>query len=262
MAKKANNEPIRLESIEELNASNVWGLDAWLIANLWEKEKGAENFANQEEKLLNVLRIAFEVVHFDPENERDNEKYGNESEWAQLSSVVNSKNKIAIKAKVIGKVGDLNMQNVKTISAAPLLDLINRNFGSGWDALPSHLKEIIESAFDISTSQLPTSRLHLPGGSLERKVKAGYDVLEIPKGTWTEAIFARKKELADESLYQADAAYDDDRLIVDDDEDFGNDEDNGADDTFYSSFADETRGEDDEDLEGLDIKTEEELDRD
>lgn len=261
MAKKANNEPIRLESIEELNASNVWGLDAWLIASLWEKGKDAENFANQEEKLLNVLRIAFEVVHYDPENERENEKYGNESEWAQLSSVVNSKNKIAIKGKVISKIGDLNMQNIKTISAATLLELVHRNFGSGWEALPSSLKEIIESAFEVSTSQLPTSRLHLPGGSLERKVKAGYDVLEIQKGTWTEAIFARKKEPIDESAYQADVAYDDEHLIVDDEEDFGNNEGNGADDTFYSSFADETR-EEDEDLEGLDIKNEEDLDRD
>lgn len=261
MAKKANTGLIRLESIEELNASNVWGMDAWLIASLWEKEKGTENFANQEEKLLNVLRIAFEVVHYNPEDERENEVYGNDSEWAQLSSVVNSKNKIAIKAKVISKIGDLNAQNVKTISAATLLDLISRNFGSGWDALPSNLKEIIESAFEISTSQLPTSRLHLPGGSLDRKVKAGYDVLEIPKGTWTEAIFARKKEPVDESAYQADSGYDDDRLIVDDDEDFVND-DNGADDTFYSSFADETREEDDEELEGLDIKNGEDLDRD
>ena len=261
MAKKANAGLIRLESIEELNASNVWGMDAWLIAGLWEKGKATENFANQEEKLLNVLRIAFEVVHYNPEDEREKEKYGNENEWAQLSSVINSKNKIAIKAKVISKISDLNMQNVKTISAATLLELINRNFGSGWDALPSNLKEIIESAFEISTSQLPTSRLHLPGGSLERKVKAGYDVLEIAKATWTEAIFARKKAPVDESAYQADANYDDDRLIVDDDEDFGNDEGNGADDTFYSSFAEETR-EEDEDLEGLDIKNGEDLDRD
>lgn len=262
MAKKANTGVVRLESIEELSASNVWGLDAWLIASLWEKEKGSENFANQEEKLLNVLRIAFEVVHYDPEDERENEKYGNESEWAQLTSVINSKNKIAIKAKVISKIGDLNSQNIKTISAATLLDLINRNFGSGWDALPSSLKEIIEDAFDISTSQLPTSRLHLPGGSLERKVKAGYDVLEIPKGTWTEAIFARKKEPVDENAYLDDTAYDDDRLIVDGEDDFGNDEGNGADDTFYSSFAEETRAEEDEDLEGLDIKNGEDLDRD
>lgn len=261
MVKKANTGPIRLESIEELNASNVWGMDAWLIAGLWEKGKNIENFANLEEKLLNVLRIAFEVVHYNPEDERENEIYGNDSDWAQLNSVVNSKNKIAIRAKVISKIGDLNAQNVKTISAATLLDLISRNFGSGWDALPSNLKEIIESAFDISTSQLPTSRLHLPGGSLDRKVKAGYDVLEIPKGTWTEAVFARRKESMNEIEYQADSDYDDDSLVVDDDDDFVN-SDNGADDTFYSSFADETREEDDEELEGLDIKRGEDLDRD
>lgn len=262
MAKKANDGGIRLESIEELNASNVWGMDAWLIASLWEKGKGMENFANQEEKLLNILRIAFDVVHYNPEDEREKEVYGNESEWAQLGSVVESKNKIAIKAKVISKISDLNAQNIKTISAATLLDLISRNFGSGWDALPSNLKDVIESAFEISTSQLPTSRLHLPGGSLERKVKAGYDVLEIPKGTWTEAIFAREKEPVELGAGTEDVVYEDDRLIVDDDDDYGNGDGNGADDTFYSSFADESRDEEDEDLEGLDIKNGEDLDRD
>ncbi len=262
MTKKADNGAVRIESIDDLNAGNVWGADVYQIAKLWEKQTIEESFEKSEEKLLNLLRVAFEVVHYNPDDNRENEMYGGESEWVQLHSVIDSSKKIAIRPKVISRIGDLNAQNIKSISAATLLELIDRNFGGGWDALPSNLKDVIESAFDISTSQLPTSRLHLPGGSLERKIKAGYDVLEISRGTWTEAVFARKKELIDESLYNgSDASYDDGDLIVDDD--YDSDDNDAGDDTFYSSFADGPQGsEDDEETEGLSIKRGEDLDCD
>ncbi len=244
-----------LESVKDISPSNVWGTDGSQIAALWLKEKDSESFNVQEEKILNILRLAFEVVHYDPADERDNAKYGNEDEWAQLDSVVDSSHKIAIRPKVIGKITDLTMQNIQSISAASLLDLINRNFGNGWEALPPTIREVIESAFDISTMQLPTSRLHMPGGTLERKLEAGFEVLEIARGTWTEAIFARKRELPDPALYADDPLPDDNDLIID-----GDDVDEDAEDeTFYSNFAEEP-AELDEDTEGLTISKEEDLD--
>ena len=54
-------------------------------------------------------------------------------------------------------------------------------------------KDIIESGFDISTTTLPKDRLHKKGGMYEKKIEDGYEVLEVSKGTWVEAIFAKLK---------------------------------------------------------------------
>lgn len=55
------------------------------------------------------------------------------------------------------------------------------------------IQDIIESGFDISTTTLPKDRLHKPGGMYDKKVNDGYEVLEITKGLWVEAIFAKAK---------------------------------------------------------------------
>ena len=52
------------------------------------------------------------------------------------------------------------------------------------------------SGFDISTTTLPTARLKKPGGLYEKKVADGFEVLEITKGSWTEAIFAKEKPIS------------------------------------------------------------------
>ena len=73
------------------------------------------------------------------------------------------------------------------------MEVLDRNFGGGWDSLSQSIKDIIESGFDISTTTLPKDRLHKKGGMYEKKVADGYDVLEVEKGTWVEAIFAKLK---------------------------------------------------------------------
>ena len=102
----------------------------------------------------------------------------------------------AIRKRPITKVTDLSYENIQHISAAKLLDIIDRNFGGGWDSLNQGVKDIILSAFDISTTTTPKERLHKPGGLYEIKVEDGYEVLEIEKGSWTEAIFAKVKPMA------------------------------------------------------------------
>lgn len=99
----------------------------------------------------------------------------------------------AIRKRPITKVTDLSYENIHHISAAKLLDIIDRNFGGGWDSLNQGVKDIILSAFDISTTTTPKERLHKPGGLYQIKVDDGYEVLEIEKGSWTEAIFAKVK---------------------------------------------------------------------
>lgn len=76
---------------------------------------------------------------------------------------------------------------------ARLVEVLERNFGGGWDSLSQSIQDIIESGFDISTTTLPKDRLHKKGGMYEKKIADGYEVLEVAKGTWVEAIFAKLK---------------------------------------------------------------------
>ncbi len=190
---KESEDVMLVESILDLNSNNVWTLTEGQIALLWEKERQEGEFSSYEEKLLNVIRLAFEVVHYNPNDEREKNRYETK-EWQCFSHCNEKKGNVAIRPKVISRITDLSYENIKHITAPTLLELIDRNFGGGWEAISLPIRSIIESGFDISTTQLPASRIHAPGGTLEKKVAQGFDVLEVAKGTWVEAIFAKKKE--------------------------------------------------------------------
>ena len=82
-AKKAAKKSVKtLESILDLNANNIWDLDEMAISNAWEKEREEEDFSISEMKLLNIIRLAFDVVHYNPEDERDVAKY---EKWYGIS---------------------------------------------------------------------------------------------------------------------------------------------------------------------------------
>lgn len=243
------NKNYGVESVRDLNSSNIWGLDAMELAELWSnvKKEKDEDLPMSEDKVLNVLRLAFEVVQFDTENEREAAKYKTGS-YVVLSHLdEKKKGGIAIRKKEIKRITDLSYENVKYISAATLLELIDRNFGGGWDSISLAIKDIIESVFDISTTTLPASRIHAKGGTLERKVADGYEVLEVAKGTWVEAIFAKKKELHEKLRFVAESSSmseDENGDNMDDDDTENNDED------FYESYTPEADVKDDDDLAG------------
>lgn len=258
------NNVIVVECIQDLNSTNIWKMDEFELAQLWERDRKEDDFSNCEEKLLNVIRLAFDVVHYNHEDIRDVAKYES-GDWATFTRCNTRKGNVAIRRKNISSLSDLCYENVKHISAATLLELINRNFGGGWDAISLAMKDIIESGFDISTTQLPASRIHAAGGTLERKVAQGYDVLEIAKGTWIEAIFAKKKDPveklrrettkntygnSDEDANEDDEELDDTREDEDEDED---EDEEQNDDTFYSSYSPEAEVKQ-EDEEGFPIE--------
>lgn len=258
MAKK---EP-QIESVLDLNANNVWSMEAHEIAELWEVDKLEEDFCNSEDKILNVIRLCFDVVHYNPEVQREKDKYEN-GDWSTFSHADEKRGFVAIRRKEIKRITDLSYENIRHISAPLLLDLIDRNFGGGWDSIQLSIKDIIESGFEISTTTLPTSRLHKPGGTYERKVQDGFDVLEVEKGTWTEAIFAKKKEPVEKLRYQSDSLYDEDGNLISepvdedsplsDDPDFDNEENEDDELGFSSIIAEADVRDDDEEYAGMSI---------
>jgi hypothetical protein len=125
----------------------------------------------------------------------------------------------AIKKRPVVRVTDLTYENIRHISAAKLLEVIDRNFGGGWDSLSQSIQDIILSGFDISTTTLPKDRLHKKGGMYEKKVEDGFEVLEVAKGGWVEAIFAKLKPEQEKLRMQFSKSDSDDEDLENDDED-------------------------------------------
>ena len=248
-----------VESILDLNSNNVWTLNEFQIAELWEAEKAEEDFSLSEDKLLNIIRLAFDVVHYNPDDEREMARYGG-GDWAQFSHCKPERGFVAIRRRTISRITDLSYENIRHISTAMLLELINRNFGGGWDSIALAIRDIIETGFEISTTQLPQSRIHIPGGTLDKKVAQGFEVLEIPKGTWVEAIFAKKKDPVEKiHMEMPDREYDEDGNLIplpddmNDKDDLDADETLDNDDTYFSSLTPEAEMSDLE-AEGLAIE--------
>ena len=268
MRKDNKKVECRLESILDLNSNNVWQVDAFQIAKLWEECKTEEDFATSEQKLLNIMRLGFEVVHYDPSNTREAAKYEN-GDWALFSHIVPSLGSVAIRKKYVTRLNDLSYENIRHITTATLLELIDNNFGGGWDSIQLSLRDVIESAFEVSTTQLPTSRLHAPGSILEKNLAQGFEVLEITKGTWTEAIFVKKKEPAEKLRCVRAEHYDDEGNLIlpndpddesqnDLDDEFENEdmsENEEIDETYYSSYSPEADVKE-EDEEGFPVEEE------
>ncbi len=257
---EAGRKPIMVESILDLNANNVWDLSEYQIGDLWERDRKEEDFSGSEDKLLNIIRLAFDVVHYNVNDPRDVKKYESGG-WVKIEHCNPARGVVAIRRKAITRISDLSYENIRHISAPELLGLLERNFGSGWESLSLQIRDVIESGFDISTTQLPTSRIHAPGGTLAKKVALGFDVLEIPRGTWTEAIFAKKKDPVTKVRFEVpEARYDEDGNPLPGGEmadDQADEHDDQSDDTFYSSYAPEANvksEEDEAEAEGMEIE--------
>ncbi|MBR1485549.1 MAG: hypothetical protein IJ612_07660 [Prevotella sp.] len=181
-------------TLKTLTKSSVWDIQENDIFRLWE---GAEKDADVKENLrhyVDIIRSAFLIEEINGDSsiiKSKFEKLGYKVGQVRLDE--DKKTTWAIKKKPIMRVTDLTYENIRHITAAKLVEVLDRNFGGGWDSLSQSIKDIIESGFDISTTTLPKDRLHKKGGMYEKKVEDGYEVLEVAKGTWVEAIFAKLK---------------------------------------------------------------------
>ena len=251
-------------NLKTLSKSSVWDLqenDVFRLLDAVEKDAEArENF----HQYLDIIRSAFLVEELKDDDKRVKQKYTNLDYKVGSVKTDDTKLILAIKKRPIMRVTDLTYENIRHISAAKLVEVLDRNFGGGWDSLSQSIQDIIESGFDISTTTLPKDRLHKKGGMYEKKIADGYEVLEVAKGSWVEAIFAKLKpesykprmvfdshgEEGDEEDEDVDLPEDTYNKPDEDDVDFGepNDDDINE-DNYRTTFEIET--DNDEDAESL-----------
>ena len=181
-------------TLKTLNKSNVWDVQENDIFRMWE---GADKDAEVKDNIrhfVDIIRSAFMIEEVTDDSQIAKAKYEKQGyKVGQIRLDENAKITWAIKKRPIMRVTDLTYENIRHITAAKLVEVLDRNFGGGWDSLSQSIKDIIESGFDISTTTLPKDRLHKKGGMYEKKVNDGFEVLEVAKGTWVEAIFAKAK---------------------------------------------------------------------
>jgi len=238
-------------TLKTLTKSSVWDVQENDIFRMFEAAEKEADLKENFRHYLDIIRSAFEMEEVKIDKPEVIKKY--EARGFKIANIKLDENthmKLAIKKRPIMRVTDLTYENIRHISAAKLMEVIDRNFGGGWDSLSQSIQDIIESGFDISTTTLPQDRLHKPGGMYEKKVNDGFEVLEIAKGTWVEAIFAKLKPIAekpkikfdedldrqddnedeDEDLPEVDDSYDDE----DEDDDF--DEDQLTEESYRTTF--------------------------
>ncbi len=223
-------------TLKTLNKSNVWDIQENDIFRMVESAQKDADLKDNMRHYLDIIKSAFDIEEVKIDKPEVIKKYEARGfKVAQIKSDDNEKVKWAIKKHPITRVTDLTYENIGHISAAKLIEVLDRNFGGGWDSLSQSIQDIIQHGFDISTTTLPADRLHKKGGMYEKKVADGYEVLEIHKGSWTEAIFAKEKPKVERQRTKFD---------VNDDEEERYDDDNYDED---EEIIDNYNNEDDED---------------
>lgn len=228
-------------SISSITKGMVWDLQENDIIRLWQSAEKEQDLMETGRHYMDIVRAAFEVEELKIDKPEIIKKY--EARGMKVASLPYGQGtrKWAIKKRPIVRVTDLTYENIHHISAAKLLEVIDRNFGGGWDSLSQSIRDIIESGFDISTTTLPKDRLKKPGGMYDLKVSDGFEVLEIEKGSWVEAIFAKLKPIVEKTSF-----FDEDpSLNIDNDED-NDDEDYDLPEDTYGKDDDDDEMDDDE----------------
>ncbi len=233
---------------------------------LWAKPDKDDAVTEHSQHYIDIISAAFYVEEVKVDKPEVLKKYEDRGMRVGVIPIKNKDQKWAIKKRPINHVTDLTYENIHHISAAKLLEVIDRNFGGGWDSLNQGIKDIIQNGFDISTTTLPKDRLHKPGGLYDIKVNDGYEVLEIQKGGWIEAIFAKVRPAAikPKARMEEDLAGgfsdDDDDGMEEKDRYYGGDDDDDIDEDTLTEESYRTTVEEDPDslsLDAADISDEE-----
>ena len=181
-------------TIKTLTKTNAWELQENDIFRLWDAAEKDFDLSDNARHYIDIIKSAFEIEEIKIDRPEVIAKYEDRGfKVGEVKIDDSAKVKWAIKKRPIMRVTDLTYENIRYISATKLIEVLERNFGGGWNSLSQSIQDIITSGFDVSTTTLPKDRLHKAGGMYETKVNNGFEVLEIEKGSWVEAIFAKEK---------------------------------------------------------------------
>ena len=181
-------------SLKSLTKSTIWDIQENDVFRMLESGVKDADIRENFRHYVDIVRCAFEIVEIPEITPAIKKAYTKQGyKVGELKLEEDTRLNWGLRKKPILRVTDLTYENIRHISASKLIEVLDRNFGGGWDSLSQSIQDIILSGFDISTTTLPKDRLHKKGGMYEKKVEDGFEVLEVAKGNWVEAIFAKLK---------------------------------------------------------------------
>ena len=204
-------------TIKSVTKSSVWDIQENDVYRMFDAATKDAEVKENVNHYVNIFKSAFLFEELPDDSAPTKKSY--EKRGYKVASIKFDEGRHylwAIKKRPIVRVTDLTYENIRHITAAQLIEVLDRNFGGGWDSLSQSVQDIIQSGFDISTTTLPKDRLHKKGGMYEKKVEDGFEVLEVSKGGWVEAIFAKLKPEQEKPKMQFKSSESDEDLEDDD----------------------------------------------
>ena len=158
-------------TLKNLNKSNVWDLQENDIFRLWEAAEKDADVKDNIRHYIDIVKSAFDMEEVSVDKPEVVKKYESRGFKVGLLRMDEStKVKWAVKKRPILRVTDLTYENIRHISTTKLLEVIDRNFGGGWDSLSQSIQDIIESGFDISTQPCPRTAFANEAACMKRKL--------------------------------------------------------------------------------------------
>ena len=189
-------------SLDKMDKVNVWVLTEDTLFDIYKKGRKDELFSENEKHYMNIIHPVF---HFMPVNLNETElieklKFQNYKIYPlQLNGVNNA---IAIRRRPINSVMDLSYENIYHINSETLLRLIDENMGKGWKGLPLFLQDIIQAAFYVDYFEFPNMNSSYIKKVLNERLAEGYEILQIIRGAWIEAVLVKSKPRTDKPRFE------------------------------------------------------------
>lgn len=236
-------------TLAKLNKSNVWSIDEQDLFNMLFAAQHKEEFADNQAHYMNIIHSVFDIQNL---NRKDTKKVNMLEQQHYVIFNMPGKeeiNAIAIRKRPVKRITDLTLENVGHQDSSDVLNLIANNLGTGWDGLPLQIRDIIQSAFYVDAVKLPADFMHRKGGIIDRRKADGYEVLELVRGTWIEALFVKPKPKIEKPKFESANYHGEDSEVEDDDED--EDDLNDQDEELVENDSEEDTDNEEESLDEL-----------
>jgi hypothetical protein len=151
-------------TLKNLTKSSVWDIQENDIFRMWEAADKDIEMRDNMRRCVDIIRSAFMIEELPNESQPIKTKYEKQGyKVGQVKIDDNVKITWAIKKRPIMRVTDLTYENIRHISAAKLIEVLDRNFGGGWDSLSQSIKDSTMAIRNDAAQLLQTATDRLTG---------------------------------------------------------------------------------------------------
>ena len=136
--KKNENSTLTLKS---LNKGNVWDIQENDVFRLITSAKKDAELKENINHYIDIIKTAFTIEEVLIDRKEVIKKYEDRGFKVNSVTIEDSKKKWAVKKKPISRITDLTYENIRHISASKLIEVLDRNFGGGWDSISQSIKD-------------------------------------------------------------------------------------------------------------------------